>query len=202
MPDFSFEEAAKAGICCGMDEAGRAPLAGPVTAACVYVPPAARTLPFWDKVRDSKKISKKIREELYEPIREHCAFGIVHVEPSEIDDVNIHHASLIAMARAQMVMSKTFGIVPDMALVDGKFVPQNLPCPAQALIGGDDRSKSIAAASILAKVTRDRLMCALHEEFPHYGWDRNAGYPTALHRDAIKIHGITIHHRRSFRLTK
>lgn len=195
-PDLSLENRYD-GIVCGLDEAGRAPLAGPVTAACVYIPEDTRRKRFWSQVADSKILSPEIRAELYEQIVEHACFGIAHAEVSEIDDINIHHASYLAMKRAYEEMRAAFSLMPVMALVDGKFLPQ-LPCAMTPVIKGDGISRSIAAASILAKVTRDRLMAKLHEAFPVYGWDTNAGYPTPAHKAAIEEHGVTIHHRRSF----
>lgn len=197
-PSFALEDNSGAPICCGIDEAGRAPLAGPVVAACVYIPPDTRTKKFWSKVRDSKLVPKEQRQELFTLITEHACYGIAQAPVEEIDDINIHHATLLAMKRAQIAMMEAFKIEPNMTLVDGKFIPAGLPCPANAVIGGDNRSRSIAAASILAKVSRDRLMTGLHENFPVYGWISNVGYPTPPHLRAIREHGITAHHRRSF----
>lgn len=194
--DFSHEDSHN-GIVCGMDEAGRAPLVGPVTAACVYIPDNKRSLAFIDQIKDSKKVAKAKRETLYDQIKGHLCFGIAHVFENEIDQINIHHASLLAMKRAYHIMCNEFGILPSFGLVDGKFSP-DLPCNSQPLVKGDSKSKSIAAASILAKVHRDRYMLALHEEYPYYGWDTNSGYPTRQHLDALEQHGITKHHRKSF----
>ncbi|MCB1556006.1 MAG: ribonuclease HII [Alphaproteobacteria bacterium] len=176
----------------GIDEAGRGPLAGPVVAACVFVPPAAQDLAFWSGVTDSKKLSAKKRELLFPLIQQHCVCGIAQASAQEIDDLNIHHATLLAMRRAYLE-----GRDDALALIDGKFVP-DLPCPAQAVVKGDSKVREIAAASILAKVTRDRIMAALHADHPCYGWDRNAGYGTAEHRAALFRHGPSPHHRRSF----
>jgi len=192
-PDFSLEDSHN-GVICGIDEAGRAPLAGPVTAACVYIPPESRKLEFVAAINDSKKLSKDKRETLFDLIRAHALFGVGMAAPEEIDELNIHHATLLAMKRAFEAMNKE---APAVALIDGKFAPA-LPCTTQTVIKGDGISKSIAAASIIAKVTRDRLMATLHEKHPHYGWDRNAAYPTPEHLAAINKHGITDHHRRSF----
>ena len=185
------------GPVCGIDEAGRGPLAGPVVASCVYIPEKAWRQPFLKAVNDSKKLTLKKRETLFVEIREHCAFGIGAASPEEIDTLNIHHATLLAMKRAFMGMLDGFEIRPDLALVDGKFTPA-LPCNAEAIKQGDGRSLSIAAASILAKVTRDRAMNDLHREHPAYGWDHNAGYGTAEHLEALKTHGVTPYHRQSF----
>ena len=206
---------------CGIDEVGRGPLAGPVMAACVFIPAEKRTLPFFEMITDSKKLSAKKREYLYDHILEHCQCGIAEASAQEIDALNIHHATLLAMKRAYEVMvsspSPCFrfaqtslslegegkeGRQPRQgegvkALVDGKFCP-DLPCPAEAVVKGDSKHVEIAAASIIAKVTRDRLMAKLHDEFPYYGWYKNAGYGTAEHRAGIEKHGITKHHRKSF----
>lgn len=179
---------------CGIDEVGRGPLAGPVVAACAFIPPDARDHTVWMQVTDSKKLSAKKREFLFPVITSLCIYGIAEVSPQEIDELNIHHATLRAMKNA-------FEKMPDhgaaMALIDGKFTPA-IPCPAKAIVKGDSLSRSIGAASIIAKVYRDRLMTALHDEFPAYGWNRNAGYGTAEHMAAIQAHGVTPHHRRSF----
>lgn len=197
MTDLTLESAYK-GPVCGIDEAGRGPLAGPVVAACVYIPEDVRRHDFWRKVTDSKKTSAALRTELYNEITRHSFYGIAEASPAEIDRLNIHHATLLAMSRAYDAMC---GNHPDcvavMALIDGKFSPK-LACPAKAIVGGDGLSLSIAAASILAKVTRDRLMQSLHEDHPHYGWNTNAGYPTAAHLAGLKTHGVTPHHRRSY----
>lgn len=182
---------------CGLDEAGRGPLAGPVVAACVLIPPEATTQPFWTRVRDSKKLSAGKREQLYAEILEHCACGIAEASVQEIDTLNILRASLLAMRRAFFVMLDSTGITPSQALVDGKQVP-DLPCASTPVVGGDDLYASIAAASILAKVTRDRVMTRLHQDYPAFGWARNAGYPTQAHRQALLVHGVTPHHRTSF----
>jgi ribonuclease HII len=180
-------------ICCGIDEVGRGPLAGPVTAACVFIPDNKRTLPFWNQITDSKKLSAKKRDYLFAHIIEHSIYGIAEASAEDIDRLNIHHSTLIAMKRAYFEMEQTV----DHALIDGKFCP-DIPCSAQAVIKGDSKHLEIAAASIIAKVTRDRLMKQLHEEYPYYGWDRNAGYGTAEHRAGIERHGITKHHRKTF----
>ncbi len=191
-------EQACGGPVCGLDEVGRAPLAGPVVAACVHIPMEHMRLRFWSKVRDSKQVPVMLREELHALITANACYGIGQASVEEIDGLNIHHASLLAMARAQEAMTRAFGIMPELALVDGKFIPKSLPCPATAIVGGDDISRSIAAASIVAKVHRDRMMKALHMDYPHFGWDRNAGYPTPEHIKALRQHGPTVHHRRSF----
>ncbi len=201
-------------LTCGIDEAGRGPLAGPVVAACVMIPDEVRGHDFWGIVTDSKKLSAKKREYLFPLIRQHCRYGIAEASAQEIDDLNIHHATLLAMKRAyfkcchserseesnQAVHNRSFASAQDdkiKALIDGKFCPA-LPCEAEAVVGGDGKVLEISAASILAKVTRDRLMVQLHEEHPHFGWDHNAGYGTAEHMNALAEHGPTDHHRQSF----
>lgn len=195
-PDLSLEDECE-GLVCGLDEAGRGPLAGPVVAACVYIPPAARGEAFWAQVNDSKKLSEKKRDALYDLIIAHTHYGIAEASAQEIDEINILQASLMAMSRSLGAMSSAFRTAPALALVDGNRKPK-LSCAVQTVVKGDSISLSIAAASILAKVTRDRIMNELCQKFPLYGWSRNAGYGTAEHLRAIGDYGITEHHRRSF----
>jgi ribonuclease HII len=195
-PDFS-REGEECGIVCGVDEAGRGPLAGPVVAACVYVPPERRKHPVWKDVRDSKKLSAVKRDILFSIIRDQGCFGIGMASVEEIDEINILQATFLAMQRAVGEMVSSFSLEPDMILIDGSHTPK-LPYPAQFLIKGDALSISIGAASILAKVTRDQIMQNLHTEFPVYGWDGNAGYGTPEHLAAIAKHGPCPHHRKSF----
>ena len=191
-PDFSLEDQFD-GPVCGLDEVGRGPLAGPVVAAAVVIPASVRAMDFIPHIRDSKKLGKKMLANLYAEITSHCQWGVVEISPQEIDKINIFQASLKAMREALHLLD-----LPQAALVDGKHIPQNMPCSAEAVIKGDSKSVSIAAASIIAKVTRDKIMCDLHEQHPHYGWNTNVGYPSQQHRDAIDAHGVTVHHRRSF----
>ncbi len=190
-PDFSLEDQHE-GLVCGLDEVGRGPLAGPVVAACVIIPKNMRTFDFIKDINDSKKLSAAKREKLYTKITQHLPHAIAELSPEEIDTLNILQASLEAMRRAYVQIE---GITH--ALVDGNKAP-NLKCPLTTVIKGDSKSKSIAAASIIAKVHRDRIMQNLAIEFPEYGWDRNAGYPTQEHRTALQTHGITLYHRKSF----
>lgn len=192
-PDFSIEDSI-GGIVCGLDEVGRGPLAGPVVAACAYIPPEKRKLDFVCEIRDSKKLTPAKLEKLFHLISEHFIFAITEISPQEIDKINILQASLLAMKKSQR---KIKNVVISHALVDGNHCPK-LSCATTPVIKGDGRSISIASASILAKVTRDRLMEKLAAEHPHYGWERNVGYPTAEHLAAINKHGITEHHRRTF----
>ncbi len=195
-PDLSYEMKYD-GPVCGLDEAGRGPLAGPVVAGCVHIPEKASGEPFWQHVTDSKKLSAAKRVRLEESIRAHASFGIGMASSEEIDALNIHQATLLAMKRAFQELCRGIGLMPKAVLVDGNFIP-DVALPGQAIKKGDSLSLSIAAASILAKVARDRLMTELHDRHPVYGWSNNAGYGTPEHLEALRIHGVTIHHRRSF----
>ena len=178
----------------GVDEAGRGPLAGPVYAAAVILDPARPI----EGLADSKQLTAERRAQLAPLIRERAlACHVAWADVEEIDSLNIHHATLLAMKRAYEAMCRDFNLKPARALVDGKFAP-DITCEKLPVIGGDALSLSIGAASILAKVTRDRLMTELHTAHPAYNWKKNAGYGTAEHMEAIKIHGVTIHHRRSY----
>jgi ribonuclease HII len=193
MPNFAHESrvlARIAGLVAGVDEAGRGPLAGPVVAAAVIFD--RKRVP--KGLNDSKKLSAAVREELFALVMEKAvAVGVGEACVDEIDLLNIRQATHLAMARAVRALSP----VPAFALVDGNDAPA-LPCPCETIVGGDSRSLSIAAASIIAKVTRDRLMVALHEIHPEYGWASNKGYGTPEHLLALERHGATPHHRRSF----
>lgn len=195
-PDLSMELGAGHGgeiLVCGVDEVGRGPLAGPVVAAAAILPHEGLRAWLAEAIDDSKATRRALREELAPAIREHCwvSLGLATVE--EIDRLNIFQASMLAMARAV----EGLGVTPGLALVDGRHAPK-LGCRAMPVVGGDARCLSIAAASIVAKVERDRLMAGLAEAHPGYGWERNAGYPTAEHREALRRLGATPHHRRSF----
>ena len=192
MPDFNLERAA-GGCVAGIDEAGRGPLAGPVIAAAVILDP--ETLPgmLRDGIDDSKVLTKSRREELFAALRRYAHIGIGGASAAEIDRINILAATLRAMGRAVDAL----GIVPDLALIDGNRTPE-LACPATAVVRGDQASLSIAAASIVAKVTRDRIMAALARRHPGFGWERNAGYGTAEHKQALTRLGVTPHHRKTF----
>ena len=193
-PDFSFEENARAeGFTriAGVDEVGRGPLAGPVVAAAVVLDPAR--IP--EGLNDSKKLTAKRREALYELLIETADVSIASATVEEIDRHNILRASHIAMERAVAGL----GTAPDHVLIDGNMRPKGLSIPAQTIIKGDARSLSIAAASIVAKLWRDRHMVDLAQQYPHYGWEQNAGYPTAQHKLGLSQFGVTPHHRRSFK---
>jgi len=188
-PDFSFEKALT-GIVCGVDEVGRGPLARPVV-ACAVVLPRRLPKPLKDYLNDSKKVSPKRRDELFGIILDCAEVGIGRAEVAEIDSINILQATFLAMSRA------LDGVRADHALVDGNQKPP-LRCPVTCIVEGDGKSFSIAAASIVAKVTRDREMEQLALAHPGYGWERNAGYGTAQHLEALRRLGVTPHHRRSF----
>ena len=192
MPDFSLEEAA-GGLIAGIDEAGRGPWAGPVVAGAAILDRAGLSDVLRRGLDDSKKLKRSRREELFEALEAEARIGIGAAEVAEIDSLNILRASLLAMARAV----GDLGVVPELALVDGNRQP-NLPCPVVCVVKGDGRSLSIAAASIAAKVTRDRIMADLARAHPGYGWERNSGYGTAEHQAALRRLGVTPHHRRSF----
>ena len=177
----------------GCDEAGRGPLAGPVVAAAVILPPDYRH----ELLNDSKQLTERRRELLRTEIeREATAWAIAVVEPEEIDRLNILHASTHAMCLAV----KQLKVQPEFLLIDGNRFYNETDIPYQCIVKGDAKYMSIAAASILAKTERDRIMVELHQQYPHYGWDRNKGYPTADHFRAIEEHGPTPLHRRSFNL--
>jgi ribonuclease HII len=193
LPDFSTELAALsrgARRIAGVDEVGRGPLAGPVTAAAVVLDPG--NIP--EGLNDSKKLTAKRREALAAWLADHCDHCIVHVGVEEIDRLNIYHAAHLAMCRAVAGLETA----PCLALVDGNRVPRDLSCPGQAIVAGDARCVTIAAASILAKVARDRLMVDLAQQHPGYGWEANAGYATPAHKRALLDLGVTPYHRRSF----
>ena len=188
--DFSIENEIGANFIAGCDEAGRGPLCGPVVAAAVIFPNREIEIPV--VIRDSKKMSAAQRAVAYDWITKNTIWATGECDPAEIDELNILWASMRAMERAVAGLGQT----PDMCLIDGNRVPAGLR--GRAVIKGDAKSLSIAAASIIAKETRDKIMRELALEFPQYGWDRNAGYPTAEHLLAIKKYGITKHHRRTF----
>lgn len=196
MPDFQLERA-ETGIVCGIDEAGRGPLAGPVVAAAVILDQDRAPDALLHGLNDSKKLSARKREALL-TILETCGaavIGIGQATVAEIDTHNILRATHMAMNRAYLGLNCPV----DVALVDGNRAPTlSTSCAVRTVVGGDGLSLSIAAASIVAKVTRDRIMTNLAREFPQYGWERNAGYGTKEHRAAMLKHGVSVHHRRSF----
>ena len=175
----------------GVDEVGRGCIAGPVTAAAVILNP--QKIP--SGLNDSKKVNFKNREKIFQSIQDTCTFCVAHSSVEEIDQINILQASLLSMKRAILGLS----IKPDFVLIDGNKSPGDLESESETIVKGDSKSLSIAAASIVAKVTRDRFMSRLDKEFPGYDWSQNAGYPTKLHKSAILNIGITPYHRRSFK---
>ncbi|MAF68019.1 MAG: ribonuclease HII [Micavibrio sp.] len=192
MPDFLLEDTYE-GKVCGIDEVGRGPLAGPVVSACVYIPANVRDRGFIAGLNDSKKLSLKKRESLFEEIIAHCVYGIGLATVEEIDDINILQATLLSMKRAYIKMDHGM----EAALIDGNQRTR-LTCKQQTVKKGDTISSSIAAASIIAKVTRDRMMADYDKRYPGYGWASNAGYGSAAHMEALKELGVTPLHRRSF----
>jgi ribonuclease HII len=174
----------------GVDEVGRGPLAGPVVAAAVILPEGFDS----EGITDSKALSASRREALVARITGSALIGLAYVPAPVIDRLNIHGATLIAMRRAVLALP----ILPDAVLCDGKFVPKDLPCPGEAVVKGDSRVLAIAAASIVAKVARDRLMGKASEHFPGYSFEKNAGYPAPVHKAAILKIGLCPLHRLSF----
>ena len=198
MPNLDIEKSLGLnGLIAGFDEAGRGPWCGPVVAACVCWPDLNIPEDLANAINDSKKLTAKKREALFPQIMASNAIvGIGQASAEEIDELNILQASFLAMHRAlEQVQAKGFN--PVFGLIDGNRLPKwEIPC--QAVIGGDGKSLSIGAASIVAKVTRDRMMANLAQEYPAYGWERNAGYGTAEHIAALREYGPTIHHRKSY----
>ena len=198
LPDFSFETAARArglAVVAGVDEVGRGPLAGPVTAAAVVL---GAQIP--EGLNDSKRLSPARREGLYLEIIAGSRVSVAHASVAEIDALNILRASHLAMERAVAGLGAAPDwLLPEWLLIDGNMIPLGLRGRAEAIVKGDGRSVSIAAASIVAKVVRDRIMVGLAQQHPGYGWDHNAGYPTPAHLAALLDLGVTAWHRRSFR---
>lgn len=194
MPDFLYEINAHNNgykTVCGVDEAGRGPLAGPVCAAAVILPDNCTI----EGLNDSKKLSEKKREELYSVITEKAvAYSVCYGTLEEIEKFNILEATFLAMNRA----IESLAVKPDFALIDGNRVPKNIKVPCETVIKGDSKSNSIAAASILAKVTRDRLLLEYDEKYPEYGFKSHKGYGTKAHYEAIRKYGVTDIHRLSF----
>jgi ribonuclease HII len=197
MPDFAIERCCR-GIVCGIDEAGRGPLAGPVVAAAVILEPRRFPKMLRQELDDSKILAATQRDSCYRALwdcvrRGAARIGVGAASAREIDNLNILRASLLAMARAVAALA----VEPDVALVDGGIAPP-IACAVRTIVKGDSQSFSIAAASVVAKVTRDRIMWALAPRYPGYGWETNVGYATAQHGTALLRLGPTPHHRRSF----
>lgn len=196
IPDFLIEKNIGKKIIAGADEAGRGPLCGPVVAgAVVFKKYEFNDMPF---ISDSKQMTEKQRDAAYDWITNNpdIIYGIGQCSATEIDEMNILQASLTAMARA----IDALGIKPEYCLIDGNKMPKNIV--GEPLVKGDAKSLSIAAASIIAKVTRDRIMKELSKQFPQYDWDKNAGYPTQQHLQAIDKYGINEHYRKTYRPVK
>ena len=194
LPDFSFELAAFARgltLVAGVDEAGRGPLAGPVVAAAVILDPA--NIPAG--LNDSKQLTSKRRQALYALLLETADIAVGEATVGEIEQLNILRASHLAMQRAVDGLKQT----PQHVLIDGQMLPRGFNLSSQSIVRGDALSLSIAAASIVAKTWRDRLMVDLAQQYPGYGWDQNAGYPTKGHKNALQNLGVTPHHRRLFK---
>lgn len=194
MPDYEFEKAAvNSGFSCicGVDEAGRGPLAGPVCAAAVILPEGAVI----EGLDDSKKLTEKKREKLYDIIKETAvAYSVAYGTLEEIESVNILEATYLAMNRAIEGLS----VKPDFALIDGNRVPRGIKIPCETIVKGDSKSMSVAAASVLAKVTRDRLMLEYDKKYPEYNFKMHKGYGTKEHTELIKQYGPCEIHRPSF----
>jgi ribonuclease HII len=193
MPDFEREQRLLKSYCivAGVDEVGRGSWAGPVTACAVVLDPY--NIP--EGLNDSKKLTAKMREHVFLQIVQSADVSIAHVSVTDIDRINILQATLLAMENAVVGLSKP----ADFVLIDGNKAPNNLNCPSETIIKGDAKSSSNAAASIVAKVTRDRMIVALSQQFPGYGWETNAGYGTKQHQEGLSALGVTAHHRRSFK---
>ena len=189
-PDFSLEIESGAKLVAGVDEAGRGPLCGPVVAAAVIFPRHDIEIPV--VIRDSKQMTARQRAMAYDWITKNTIWAVAECSPAEIDELNILWASMTAMTRAIEKLSSK----PQHCLIDGNRLPNDLI--GTPVVHGDARSISIAAASIIAKETRDKIMHELAQQFPQYGWDKNAGYPTKSHLQAIEQYGINEHYRKSF----
>lgn len=199
MPDFEFENK-YSGVVAGIDEAGRGPWAGPVVAGAVVILDKNLSKTLLDGLDDSKKLSAKKREALYDELfaeqaKGKLCIGIGEASCQEIDELNILQATFLAMKRAADELS----VIPDVALIDGNRTPSNFKCKIQTIIKGDAKSMSVAAASIAAKVYRDRIMKEMAKKYPYYGFEKNAGYGTAAHIEGLKKYGITPEHRKSYK---
>lgn len=197
-PDFSIEKNYCNFLVAGIDEAGRGPLAGPVVAGCVILDQNN----FPSGISDSKELTKKQRQKVFSELKTQTKFGIGIVDEKIIDEINILEATKLAMLRALLDLQKKYQIFPQIILVDGNFLPfskQDHINEIVPIVKGDSKSFSIAAASIIAKETRDKIMLDLHEKYPQFGFDQHSGYPTKFHRDKILQHGICPAHRKTFR---
>jgi len=200
MPDFSFEQA-HSGYVVGFDEAGCGPWAGPVVAAAAILVKEKFPPELACQINDSKKLTAIKREKIFSHLNilegESCFLSVGMCSVEEIDALNIREAAIRAMERASRALKLPLSITPSLGLADGTVKPK-LPYPVRSLVKGDSLSLSIAAASIVAKVTRDQIMKKLFVLHPEYGWERNAGYGTAYHQSALMRYGVTPHHRKTF----
>ncbi len=193
-PNFEYEERYVADVIVGVDEAGRGPWAGPVVAAAANLyDHRQKCTELISQLNDSKKLSDKKRRMLYEDLVEKIDYGVGIVNVDDIDKYNILEATKLAMQEAVLNLKQT----PAVALIDGNQPPK-LECKTVTIVKGDAKSLSISAASVIAKVTRDNIMLDLHNKYPHYAWDKNAGYGTKVHQEALIKFGITAHHRKSY----
>ena len=200
-PNYEIEKSYQNMLVLGIDEAGRGPLAGPVVAACVFLDDEFLHSKICNKINDSKKISAPKRKEIFLQLQQQIKFGIGIVDEKIIDKINILQATKLAMLKAYEDFYSRSKILAQIILVDGNFVPFKKQQKIQEIlpiVKGDQKSLSIAAASILAKETRDEIMLKLHQKYPHFGWDKNAGYPTKFHIDRIEKYGICEYHRKTF----
>lgn len=200
-PSFLIENNYHNLFIAGIDEAGRGPLAGPVVAACVILD----RRDFFDgnncEINDSKKLSKLRRKKIFFELKNKAKFGVGIIDEKIIDKINILEATKLAMLRAYLDLQNKYKIYPQIILVDGNFIPfkkRDEINEILAIVKGDQKSFSIAAASIIAKETRDQIMCDLDQKYPQYGFAKHAGYPTKFHREKIREHGICEFHRKSF----
>lgn len=196
-PNFLIENGYENLLCGGIDEAGRGPLAGPVVAACVIL----NRTDYPKEINDSKKLSKNQRQKIFLELQEKSQWGIGIVDEKIIDQINILQATKLAMLRALLDLQKKYQAFPQVILVDGNFIPfakQDQISEIISVIKGDQKSLSIAAASIIAKETRDNIMNNLHQKYSQFGFDRHAGYATKFHLEKIQEWGICEFHRRSF----
>ena len=196
-PNFLLENNYPKFVVAGIDEAGRGPLAGPVVAACAILDQDD----FPTAINDSKKLSKISRKKIFFELQKKAKFGIGVVDEKTIDEINILQATKLAMFRAFLDLQKKYQIFPQAILIDGNFIPfakQDQICEMLAVVKGDQKSLSIAAASIIAKETRDEIMNQLHQEFPQIGFNKHAGYPTKFHVEKIREFGICKFNRKSF----
>lgn len=200
-PDYSVENSYSNLTVVGIDEAGRGPLAGPVVAACVFLDAEFLRHEICKKINDSKLIEKKERKEIFLHLKKRVKFGVGIVDEKIIDEINILQATKLAMKQAYQNFCKKNKIFPQVILIDGNFVPF-VKCDQvqemRAIVKGDQKSLSIAAASIIAKETRDSIMMRLHKQYPHFAWHKNSAYATEFHLQRIKEFGFCEYHRKSF----